>query len=555
MTHPVSDLKSALGNWSDRAVSLGWLNTDNAPRVPESDEQSPAMLFDSAERPLVVAFFGGTGVGKSSLLNRLAGEAVANTGVERPTSREITLYLHNSVNIDRLPAEFPVEKIRQATHSNDKHRSVLWIDMPDFDSAETANRDLVDLWLPHIDLLVYVVNPERYRDDSGWRMLLQHATRHAWVFIINHWDRGAPGQKEAFRNILGEAGLAEPMLFCTDCGPDPQKPNGDEFDEFQQSIVDLSGQRVIQQLEQHGVLVRVAEANTRLQRSTQSLETIPSLSESASTWHDNWENRSAKLLASQAWKINSLALPYRAQDTGLFKKLIKTILRRESSDLPPPAIDATELADSAFMDGIGLEMDDAMQQIVTSGVPVAAAKRAMQPLQPGADMQTRLASYVRQELERSLALPGTPTQRLASKVLGIAALAAPLGILAWAVYKLLVNYQTGQQYLGFDFATHTMLLAGLAWFIPWCIRHFIRPTHEAAAKRGMKNGINKLLGEMGTETKQALGNLEQERQTLLTDAGQIFNVIPPDIKQAITTTAPSGQSAHDPVSRVLVQSG
>ena len=67
----------------------GWSTSDNA----AIDLKSPVDLFVSAEtaaqgqseRPLVVGLFGGTGVGKSSLLNRLAGSDIARTGVVRPT--------------------------------------------------------------------------------------------------------------------------------------------------------------------------------------------------------------------------------------------------------------------------------------------------------------------------------------------------------------------------------------------------------------------------------------------------------------------------------------
>ena len=43
--------------------------------------------------------------------------------------------------------------------------------MPDFDSIDQNNRHLVLEWLPHIDVLIYVVSPERYRDEKAWRLL------------------------------------------------------------------------------------------------------------------------------------------------------------------------------------------------------------------------------------------------------------------------------------------------------------------------------------------------------------------------------------------------
>ena len=57
---------------------------------------------------------GGTGVGKSSLLNRLAGKAVAKTGIERPTSREVTLFHHRSVALQHLPENLPIASVKIA---------------------------------------------------------------------------------------------------------------------------------------------------------------------------------------------------------------------------------------------------------------------------------------------------------------------------------------------------------------------------------------------------------------------------------------------------------
>lgn len=551
--NPLSLLKTGLASWSKEGIAGGWLQEDAAPRVPESDERSPSMLFEASERPLVVAFFGGTGVGKSSLLNRLAGEAVALSSVERPTSREITLYIHESVHIERLPEEFPVDKIRQSIHRNDKHRSVLWIDMPDFDSAETANRDLVDQWLPHIDLLIYVVNPERYRDDSGWRLLLKNASRHAWVFVINHWDRGAEGQREAFSSILRDAGLSQPLLFCTDCGPDAEKPNGDEFPQFEQAILELSNQRVIQQLEEHGVLVRVVEARQRLNKATQTLQSIPAVTDTAGNWRRDWQQLSERLLGSLDWKFKLLAQPFKELDTGFMTKLIRTVLRRTAPPVPAPRIDADELIDDSFYESVQLGLDQAVQQTAASGVPVAAARMAVQPLNPAQQSQAR--DMLNLEVEKSLAEPGTPMQRRTHKALGILALLLPLAVFAWAVYKLLVSYQSGQQYLGFNFATHTLLLAGLAWLIPFLLRHFIRPTAEAAARRGMKNGLAHYLDTLGLETESALGRLEQQRSHLLEKATQVFDVLPDNIRQATTQGREKQSAADADVTRVLIPQG
>src|SRR5258707_12004415 len=60
------------------------------------------------ERPLlVIILMGGTGVGKSTLLNALAGGAIAQASFARPTTRDPVVYYHESVRTDRLVPALP----------------------------------------------------------------------------------------------------------------------------------------------------------------------------------------------------------------------------------------------------------------------------------------------------------------------------------------------------------------------------------------------------------------------------------------------------------------
>ncbi len=144
----------------------------------------------------IVALIGGTGSGKSSLFNALTGLSFAEVGVRRPTTSLVSACAW-SHDTEALLAWLGVERERSIEResaldgdSQADLRGLVLLDLPDHDSIETAHRDAVDRLIPQTDLLVWVVDPQKYADDSLHTQYLTHLGGHeaAMMVVLNQID-------------------------------------------------------------------------------------------------------------------------------------------------------------------------------------------------------------------------------------------------------------------------------------------------------------------------------------------------------------------------------
>jgi len=191
-----------LANVDELIARLSAWSTEPSPW--EAVQQSQALvrrllsrlepLRARVEAPLVVATFGGTGVGKSTLVNALVGKEVTSSGRQRPTTTTPIVLAHpqTDLNAYELPLAKGGDELQVVRVEAALLRDIIIIDCPDPDTSEveTTSSNLARLHrlLPYCDVLLYVGTQQKYRSARVSNELLQAASGCRLVFIQSHAD-------------------------------------------------------------------------------------------------------------------------------------------------------------------------------------------------------------------------------------------------------------------------------------------------------------------------------------------------------------------------------
>jgi GTP-binding protein EngB required for normal cell division len=206
------------------------------PYLPDNDLVAAHTMVERAGSRLalsqdhtVVALAGSTGSGKSSLFNALARLKLSPVGVRRPT----TGIAHACVWGPLEPANrlldwigvLPRQRfVRESALDGDDEaalRGLVLLDLPDFDSVERGHRLEVDRLLGLVDLVVWVVDPQKYGDRILHNAYLKQFKSHGdiTIVVLNQADRLSTNDTDVvltdLKRLLEEDGMPAVPTMAT----------------------------------------------------------------------------------------------------------------------------------------------------------------------------------------------------------------------------------------------------------------------------------------------------------------------------------------------------
>ncbi|MBP2705564.1 50S ribosome-binding GTPase [Microbispora sp. RL4-1S] len=214
---PLDDRLTALAEAAELAEGrAGRADVEHARAVVERAGARCGLSVDHT----AAALAGATGSGKSSLFNALAGADLAVVGVTRPTTAKAQAAIWGPDGAGPLLdwLDVPVRHVVGGETPRGVKQleatGLILLDLPDHDSIELSHRLEVDRLVGVVDLLVWVLDPQKYADAAVHERYLRPLARHrdVMVVVLNQVDRLPAGSVarclDDLRGLLAADGLA-----------------------------------------------------------------------------------------------------------------------------------------------------------------------------------------------------------------------------------------------------------------------------------------------------------------------------------------------------------
>jgi hypothetical protein len=295
---PLAEFKDAL----DR-VPLVLLGAGDE-RVLNDARTSIAVLEGLGASPASVVLAGSTGVGKSHLLNDLAGTQVSAVGVIRPTT--------TSAIIAGRSAPVAVGGASKYVHVPGMPDGLVVVDTPGWGSGNTLVLDA----LATADVGVLVVSPTRYADRATQELWSAVRSLPATIVVLNR-QRGTPTEQDDVLTSVRKHFDCDDLVVVDESGP-----------------------------------------------STRLLETITEMASSSSSADDG--AMIARITAAQAGRYVAGAATSSAMALGQVASVVESVTRPDFSEISFAVRESWRATQQEFVAALGRTIDGVDATIVDS---------------------------------------------------------------------------------------------------------------------------------------------------------------------------------------------
>lgn len=159
----------------------------------------------------VIALAGPTGAGKSTVFNALAGGDLVAVSRRRPTTSVATAAVWGDAGRELLDW-LEIQRRHTAAADGDLAGLVL-LDLPDYDSVAIDHRLEVERLIGLVDLLVWIVDPQKYADSALHDRYLRGLAEYgeSMFVVLNQSDvlsrKAVEACRDDLRRLLGQDGL------------------------------------------------------------------------------------------------------------------------------------------------------------------------------------------------------------------------------------------------------------------------------------------------------------------------------------------------------------